>query len=235
MIKISEIFGPTFQGEGPSLGRRAAFVRVGRCNLACSWCDTPYTWDWTGKNGKVYVPSEELTDMLPEAVAEQITAMKVPLLVLTGGEPMSAQRSLLPLVKILAGESDMEFEIETNGTISPMEEFEYYIDQFNVSPKLANSNQPRENRIKWDALKDLNETGRAVFKFVVTGPDDMEEIDEIVQHVGIAPDKVWVMGEGRSANDIEGHADTVIVDVLERGWNLTTRLHVLLWGDRRGV
>ena len=39
-LVVSEIFGPTWQGEGPSLGRRCGFVRLGRCNLACTFCDT---------------------------------------------------------------------------------------------------------------------------------------------------------------------------------------------------
>lgn len=234
MIKVSEIFGPTFQGEGPSLGRRAAFLRVGRCNLACSWCDTPYTWDWTGRNGVKYDPAAELTDMDHSVIAEQINAMNVPLLVITGGEPMNAQRSLLPLIIQLA-KGTIEFEVETNGTVAPMTEFDAYIDGYNVSPKLSNSNQPKENRIKIDALKALNDTGRAIFKFVVCEPSDMEEIDEIVEAVGIESDKVWIMGEGRSIDEVEGHAHNVLIDVLERGWNLTTRLHVLLWGDRRGV
>ena len=50
-LTVSEIFGPTFQGEGPFTGRAAVFLRLGRCNLDCKWCDTPYTWDWKGKNG----------------------------------------------------------------------------------------------------------------------------------------------------------------------------------------
>src|SRR5438046_5626962 len=59
-LVVSEIFGPTFQGEGPSLGRRCVFLRLGACNLHCRWCDTPYTWDWTGRNGIEYDPRQEL-------------------------------------------------------------------------------------------------------------------------------------------------------------------------------
>jgi 7-carboxy-7-deazaguanine synthase len=235
MLKISEVFGPTFQGEGVSLGRRAAFIRVGRCNLACSWCDTPYTWDWSGQNGTAYDPAAELSDAEPEQLAEQIIAMNVPLVVITGGEPMSQQRSLIPLLAMLTHEDRHEIEVETNGTIIPLDEFDAYIDRYDVSPKLANSQQPAANRIKPDALKALNATGKATFKFVVTSPEDVSEIEEIVSAGGIAASKVWIMGEGRSADAIDGHAQSVVVDALERGWNMTTRLHVLLWGDVRGV
>ena len=44
-LVVAEIFGPTWQGEGPSAGQVAAFVRLGLCNLTCAWCDTAYTWD----------------------------------------------------------------------------------------------------------------------------------------------------------------------------------------------
>jgi 7-carboxy-7-deazaguanine synthase len=40
-------FGPTFQGEGPSAGRRALFIRLSHCNLSCPGCDTPESWDWS--------------------------------------------------------------------------------------------------------------------------------------------------------------------------------------------
>jgi len=235
MLKVSEVFGPTFQGEGVSLGRRAAFIRLGRCNLACSWCDTPYTWDWSGQNGTAYDPAQELYDGDAEQLTEQIASMDVPLVVITGGEPMSQQRSLIPLLAMLTHEDRHEIEIETNGTIVPMDEFDAYVTRYNVSPKLANSNQPESNRIKPEALRALNGTGKATFKFVVTSPDDIEEIERVLAVGDIEPSKVWIMGEGRSADDIDGHAQSVVVDVLEQGWNITTRLHVLLWGDARGV
>jgi len=59
LIRINEIFGPTFQGEGQTIGKLSEFVRVSGCNLTCSWCDTPYTWDWKGLNGVVYDPKKE--------------------------------------------------------------------------------------------------------------------------------------------------------------------------------
>src|SRR5262245_52198924 len=65
-LVVSEVFGPTWQGEGPSIGRRCGFVRLGRCNLACTWCDTPYTWDW-----ERYDPAKELhRRLVTEVVAD---------------------------------------------------------------------------------------------------------------------------------------------------------------------
>ncbi|MGH3922689.1 MAG: 7-carboxy-7-deazaguanine synthase QueE, partial [Pseudonocardiaceae bacterium] len=62
-LLIAEQFGPTFQGEGPSVGQQALFIRLSSCNLSCSWCDTPYTWDWTRFDPRVEsrrVPAEDL-------------------------------------------------------------------------------------------------------------------------------------------------------------------------------
>src|SRR5687768_9454687 len=95
-LVVSEVFGPTWQGEGPSLGRRAGFVRLGRCNLACSWCDTPYTWDWDR-----FDPAVELTRMSVDAIADRIASMEVPLVVITGGEPLLQQSHLAPLLRRL--------------------------------------------------------------------------------------------------------------------------------------
>lgn len=234
MLKISEVFGPTWQGEGRSLGRRCAFIRVSRCNLACSWCDTPYTWDWEGQNGVAYKPSEEQFDGDVEELYEQVVAMGVDMVVITGGEPMVQQRSLRPLLEKF-DEAAIRVEVETNGTLTPLADFDRFVDQYNVSPKLSNSHQSEDKRIVPDALIALNETGKASFKFVVTCPDDMNEIDDIIGRCDIHPSDVWIMGEGRSAEAIDEHAQTVVLDALERGFNMTTRLHVLLWGDRRGV
>ncbi len=64
-LLISEVFGPTLQGEGPSAGQAAAFVRLGACNLSCAWCDTAYTW-----NRDKFDLSRELSVMRTEDVAQ---------------------------------------------------------------------------------------------------------------------------------------------------------------------
>src|SRR5205085_2854334 len=112
-VVVAEVFGPTFQGEGPSIGRRAGFVRLGRCNLDCSWCDTPYTWDWDRFDPAVELRSERLVD-----IVEQLAAMHPEIVVLTGGEPLLQQRHLGPLLDACL-ERGWPVEVETNGTIAP--------------------------------------------------------------------------------------------------------------------
>lgn len=228
MLTVSEVFGPTFQGEGPSLGRRAGFVRLGRCNLACTWCDTPYTWDW-----QHFDPKVELTQRTAEEIAAEITGMQVPLVVVTGGEPLLQQSHLPPLLERLH-QAGHQIEVETAGTIEPTPNVVAYVDRFNVSPKLANSGNPRDRRYRPDVLHAFAATGKAAFKFVATSPSDLEEAQGIVDESGIDPANVWVMPEGVDAASITTRMHDLATAVQERGWNLTTRLHVVLWGNERG-
>ena len=225
-LVVAEVFGPTFQGEGPSVGRRAGFVRLGRCNLDCSWCDTPYTWDWSR-----YDPAEELRHEPVAAVLVQLEAMGPDIVVVTGGEPLLQQRRLVALLEGCAARG-WPVEIETNGTIVPDERLAGLVGQWNVSPKLANSGISMETRIRPDALAALRATGRAVFKFVVAEPAELDEVGALVEAHGLEP--VWIMPEGTDPGTLLDRARGLADPVLRRGWNLTPRLHVLLWGDQRG-
>lgn len=225
-LVVAEVFGPTLQGEGPSLGRRCGFVRLGRCNLDCRWCDTPYTWDW-----ERFDPAVELRERSVDAVVEELAAMAVDRVVVTGGEPLLQQRRLAPLLVAAAGRG-WAVEVETNGTLAPTGTTARLVERFNVSPKLANSGVPLERRIVPDALAALVATGRAVFKFVATGPEDLDEIAAVVDAYGLAP--VWVMPEGTTPAAVLAAGRRLADPVVARGWSLTTRLHVLLWGDERG-
>ncbi|HKE77583.1 MAG TPA: 7-carboxy-7-deazaguanine synthase QueE [Acidimicrobiales bacterium] len=225
-LAISEIFGPTVQGEGPTAGRRAAFVRLGRCNLDCVWCDTPYTWDWDR-----YDPAVEVTPTPVAEVVARLDAMAVARVVVTGGEPLLQQRGLVPLLGAL-GERGWAVEVETNGTIAPTPAVAAAVTAFNVSPKLANSGIAPSRRIRPAALGALVETGKAAFKFVVAEPSELDEVASLVAAHGLAP--VWIMPEGTSAAVVSGRLAALADEVVARGWNLTTRLHVVLWGDERG-
>ena len=225
-LVVSEVFGPTFQGEGPSVGRRAGFVRLGRCNLDCAWCDTPYTWDW-----ERYDPAAELRSEPVEAVLAELEAMAPDRVVITGGEPLLQQRRLVALVEGCAARG-WPVEVETNGTIVPDEALAALVDQWNVSPKLANSGVPLDKRIRPAALAALRATGRAAFKLVATRPEDLDEVAALVAEHDLAP--VWIMPEGTDPTTWLANARALADPVLERGWHLTPRLHVLLWRDERG-
>jgi 7-carboxy-7-deazaguanine synthase len=225
-LRVAELFGPTLQGEGPSVGQRALFVRLSGCNLDCSWCDTPYTWDWTRFDEAEQSYTAPITRVLGWVLAHDAD-----LIVITGGEPLIQQRRLLPLVVALRN-AGRRVEIETNGTIAPTNELAEQVSGFNVSPKLAGSGVAADQRIRPAALASLRDTGKATFKFVIAVPDDIQELAALQRQHRLAP--VWVMPEGTTAERVADGLRALAEPALAHGWNLTPRLHVLLWGDQRG-
>ncbi|MEV7006672.1 7-carboxy-7-deazaguanine synthase QueE [Streptosporangium sp. NPDC051022] len=225
-LLIAERFGPTMQGEGPSSGVPAIFVRLSRCNLSCGFCDTPFTWDSTRFDLR-----DESARMAVAEVTAWALASGVELIVITGGEPLLQQQALIPLVSALV-QAGRRVEIETNGTVLP--HLRLLVDgvRFNVSPKLANARLPQSRRIVPEALAALTASGRAVFKFVAERVADLEEIDHLQQRFALR--EVWVMPEGTTPEQIIDRARRLAEAVIARGWSLSLRTHVLLWGDERG-
>ncbi|WP_236710597.1 7-carboxy-7-deazaguanine synthase QueE [Streptomyces sp. 150FB] len=222
------------QGEGRSLGRRCAFLRLGGCNLSCQWCDTPYTWDWQGTSnaGIRYDPKVELHKRTVDSVAKELLAFGVDLVVISGGEPLSQQARLLPLVTLL-NEEGIEVEIETNGTRVPSPALVDANVRFNVSPKLSHSGDSADKRIVPAALRRFAGIPGATFKFVCRDTDDLDEVGQLVSAMDIS--SVWIMPEGQDGAAIDKHMQNIADSVIDRGWNITTRLHTLVWGHKRGV
>lgn len=233
-LPVSEVFGPTFQGEGPSTGRLAAFVRLGGCNLTCDRCDTPYTWDARRFNLRA-----ELTPMTPLDIVSKLPA--APLVVISGGEPTlyQDQPPMAELLGLLAFSRDVE--IETNGTRSPSVELTQWATvTFNVSPKLDGpmSIDPVEKRLvpaALDAYAELAAMNRAIFKFVVRQRRDVDTVTGLVNRYRIPTTAVWCMPEGTESDTVLNVAQRLADTVLDAGYNLTLRQHVLLWpGVERG-
>jgi 7-carboxy-7-deazaguanine synthase len=229
---VSEVFGPTFQGEGRSLGQRVGFVRLGTCNLDCgrgpgaTWaCDTAYTWDW-----ERYSPAAELTVRPVDDIVAELTAMAVGGIVITGGEPLIQQRRLVPLLRAAAGRG-WAVEVETNGTIPPLPEVIELVSQFNVSPKVHGSGVPASLALRPRALAAFLATGKSVFKFVASSAAELDDVGDVVARCGLAP--VVIMPAGTEADQMIHVARELADPVLDRGWDLTIRLHVLLWGNER--
>lgn len=106
------------------------------------------------------------------------------------------------------------------------------VELFVVSPKLAHSGVVSDKRIVPTALSALAASGKAQWKFVATGITDLDEIAGLAEEFGLAP--VWVMPQGTTPVDVLNGQRILADAVLTRGWNLSTRLHILLWGDERG-
>lgn len=223
-LKVAELFGPTIQGEGPSAGQRAVFVRLSGCNLACIWCDTPYTWDW-----EHFDQASESRQMSVDAVADWATTRGADLVVITGGEPLMQSHTGALVISLTS--VGLRVEIETNGTVAPSWDVPDGVT-FNVSPKLAGSGMPRQRRIRPRALRYFRDSGSAVFKFVIASPEDVQELEDLERELDLSP--VWVMPEGRSRAGVLGCLTPLADHAVARGWNITCRLHTLIWGDARG-
>ncbi len=153
--------------------------------------------------------------------------------VVTGGEPLVQRRELRPLLAVLQQER-YRVEIETNGTIGPGDLAEL-VNQWNVSPKLAHSGNDGLRRMDASVLREFGATAQAWFKFVVSSRDDLDEIRSIAAAAGIDPSRIVLMPEGRTAEEIAGRSAWLVDVCAEYGYRFTTRLHILLWGDRRGT
>ncbi|GHH76902.1 7-carboxy-7-deazaguanine synthase [Streptomyces sulfonofaciens] len=221
------------QGEGPSAGRSCAFLRLGGCNLTCRWCDTPYTWDWQGVSdtGIAYRPVDELHVMSAAEVTERLLGFEVGLIVISGGEPLSQQSRVLPVVAELR-DRGIAVEFETNGTVSPEDSLIATGARFNVSPKLSHSGVVEHRRIVPEVLVKFAAQPAAEFKFVCGEAADLEEVAALVDRFGLKD--VWIMPRGQSAEEIGVSIRELADAVVARRWNLSTRLHVHAWGSERG-
>lgn len=239
-LAVNEVFGPTFQGEGVNIGMPCYFLRLAGCNLSCKFCDTPYTWDWTGKNGKAYDPKDESHAVDIQWVLQKLILLdvdgkqkqKIKNLVVSGGEPMLQQKNLSKLIGQLK-EIGWWVEIETAGTIAPIAEMNP--DLFTVSLKLANSGNEFAKCHIASAIEAFAQDERSAFKFVVSNLGDFFEIDALVNTYQLPQNKIYIMPEGITIDSVQEHAQAVAFEVIKRGWKLTTRMQILLYGNQRGV
>jgi 7-carboxy-7-deazaguanine synthase len=153
--------------------------------------------------------------------------------VFTGGEPLRQKDELSRAARSL-GSDGFRIEVETNGTIAPGDALAAVIDQWNVSPKLDTSGNPLRARLRDAVLDGFAALPQASFKFVVTSPTDLDEIEAVTSRLGIGRDRVVVMPEGTDAPTLVERSRWLAALCRDRGFRLGTRLHVLVWGNERG-
>ena len=233
---MPEIFA-SLQGEGPSAGMAVAFLRLSRCNLSCVWCDTPYTWHFTGddrphRDGRTWDRKFNQVTLDTDEVAAIINDLGQRRLVITGGEPLLQGKELAELLDLLP---DMMVEIETNGTIEPHADLDPFVDQYNVSPKLAHSGNPAALAWRPALLDHWAAEPRATFKFVIATSTDVAQVRELAAHHHIPPDKIILMPEGIDSETLRSRLEWLAPMCMESGYRLGDRLHIHLFGDTRGT
>lgn len=234
-MRIAEIFY-SVQGEGMWAGVPSVFVRSSGCNLRCSWCDTPYaSWKPEGRDWGV----EEVL----EAVRAYVPARHV---VFTGGEPMLVAE-LPEMTKRLRAEG-WHITIETAGTVAPEG---IACDLASLSPKLAHSTpwgreaelgagwirRHEATRLQPEVLRAWQEGYVCQWKFVVANTEaDLREIEGVLAEVGgILPHTVLLMPEGTEAEGLRAKSLALVELCKARGYRFCDRLHVHLYGHRRGT
>ena len=231
-----EIFA-SLQGEGPSAGMPVAFIRLSRCNLACTWCDTAYTWRFEGDNrphrdGVTFDRKDNQVTLDVSDIAARIAALGQKRLVITGGEPLLQAGKLAELLELLP---DMTFEIETNGTVAAPARLDIRVDRYNVSPKLAHSGNDAELALIPERLDAYATDPRAFFKFVISSPGDVEEVLALQRRYRFRPGHVYLMAEGTDSATLRGRQAWLSELCLQHGFRMSDRLHIHLYGDTRGT
>ncbi len=227
-MKISEIFY-SIQGEGMLVGTPSVFVRTSGCNLRCHWCDTPYA-SWKPEGEDLYLG----------AILAEVRRYWADYVVITGGEPMIVKE----MVRFTQQLKTLGFHItvETAGTVfEPVN-----CDLMSISPKLSNSTptmmeggrwaaQHERLRIQPEVLKKLIGAYPYQLKFVVEKPDDMAEIKSLVDDLDADRRRVVLMAEGTDPETLHERSLWLADICREEKYRFTPRLHIDLYGNRRGV
>ncbi|MCH2274996.1 7-carboxy-7-deazaguanine synthase QueE [Thalassospira sp.] len=243
-IRISEIFGPTVQGEGALIGMPTVFIRTGGCDFRCSWCDTLYAVDPAFRADWKPHPAAEVM-----ARVRTLSGGKPILVTLSGGNP-----AIQPLGGLIAlGKRDgFTFAIETQGSIA--RDWFADLDYLTLSPKPPSSSTDFDPRALAACITAARANGvldgpAITLKFPVRDDADLMFADHVrklhpdipvcLQPVNTTPAEPHP--DGANGVDIAGLTERyrwLVDQVSERGWfniRVLPQWHVHVWGNLRGV
>ncbi|MBD2867498.1 7-carboxy-7-deazaguanine synthase QueE [Paenibacillus arenilitoris] len=237
-IPVMEIFGPTVQGEGMVIGRKTMFVRTAGCDYSCSWCDSAFTWDGSGKDDIRMLTASEIVEQLKEtggAGFDHVT--------LSGGNP-----ALLPQLGELIGllhEEGMQVALETQG--SRWQDWFPAVDELTLSPKPPSSGMKTDWSVLGDIIDRLRERA-ADFSLKVVVFDDADLAYAASVHSRY-PDVPFYLQAGNGRLQ-ETEPARMLPYLLERyEWlidkamrseelkrvRVLPQLHTWVWGNKKGV
>jgi 7-carboxy-7-deazaguanine synthase len=239
-IPVMEIFGPTIQGEGMVIGQKTMFVRTAGCDYSCSWCDSAFTWDGTGKNDIQVMEAEEIWNELKRIGGENFSFVTI-----SGGNP-ALLKNLDSLIDILKAHH-IKMGLETQG--SKWQEWFYKIDELTISPKPPSSTMQTDFQVLDQIihnLKENNRTGHFSLKVVVFDEADYQYAKHIHLRYPDIPFFVQVgnnditTGDSQKLllhllNQYEQLIDKVMLDPDLNNVKVLPQLHTFLWGNKRGV
>ncbi len=228
-MRISEIFY-SIQGEGRLIGTPSVFIRTSGCNLRCVWCDTPYTsWNPEGEDWTI------------KEVLREVRKHSARHIVITGGEPLLAAeiQELAAALKRVGA----HITIETAATIfKPVA-----CDLVSLSPKLANSTpwkrqqgkfaqMHEKRRLDLDVIQKFIDGYDYQLKFVADQKRDFDEIRAILDQLkDVDSGRVLIMPQGKTSKELRRKARWIVELCKKNGFGYTPRLHIELFGNRRGT
>lgn len=229
-ILISEIFGPTIQGEGGLIGQPTVFVRTGGCDFRCEWCDTLYAVEPRFKQQWQSLSSADIMQQISQLAGAPV------LVTLSGGNP--ALQPLGDLIEMGQAQG-YRFSIETQGSVA--KDWFALLDHLVLSPKPPSSGMLND----WDKVDRCIERAQQThiqFKIVVQDDEDFEFARSVEQRYAEFPISL-------QACNPQPEADSSIELILQRQrWlsekvcaekcyrmRVLPQLHALLWGNQRGV
>lgn len=236
-MEVSDLFASK-QGEGPSAGADSVFLRMRRCNLACTWCDTRYTWDEEDPGYLDY--AEQSPRGVAEEVSRLIAKMQATNLVITGGEPLLWRPDLMTVLDLMT-EVPATVEIETNGTMMPLP-VEYdraYAIRYNVSPKLSHSKNGARITLREHVLEEMAQRS-SIFKIVVEGSSyagdrEVNDLLNLLRRFGVDNDRLWLMPQAKNLEQLDVALPAAKDLAFRAGVRVTDRAHIRWYGDVRGT
>ncbi len=226
-MKITEIFY-SLQGEGRLAGMPSVFIRLSGCPLRCKWCDTKYALQDRCGN-----------ELSIDEILLEVNTHNCSNVVITGGEPFTKEQ--LPQLTEALKKEGKYITVETAG-------IEYIrsldIDLVSISPKLANSTPAEnelaalheKNRLNTAVLRNFLDSYKCQLKFVVEYPADVEEIKGLINRLGNTKDaEIMLMTQAATTRDYIEKSREIAELCINEGFSFSPRLHIMLWGDKRGV
>ncbi|MDQ0197810.1 7-carboxy-7-deazaguanine synthase QueE [Neobacillus ginsengisoli] len=239
-LPVLEIFGPTIQGEGMVIGQKTMFVRTSGCDYSCSWCDSSFTWDGTGKDDTKMMNAEDIWEELKGLGGDGFSFVTI-----SGGNPalLKNLNSLIDLLK----EKNIKVCLETQG--SKWQDWFFDIDELTISPKPPSSRMETDFDVLDTIIKRVankNSEKHVSLKVVIFDDQDYEYAKKVYHRYPNVPFFLQVGNEDITTTDneelvrgllnkYEWLIDKVIADHELTNVKVLPQLHTYLWGNKRGV